>query len=68
MKVNTGCGFLAAGLALWLLHGSQPGSGSFYLARALSLIVGIIQGLRRAASQQKQCLALQAGPTTVHRI
>ena len=48
MKVNTGCGFLAAGLALWLLHRSQPGSRSFRLARALSLFVAVLGGLTLA--------------------
>jgi two-component system, cell cycle sensor histidine kinase and response regulator CckA len=48
MKVNTGCGFLAAGLAVWLLHRSQPGSRSFGLARALSLLVAVLGGLTLA--------------------
>src|SRR3954471_25012766 len=48
MKVNTGCSFLAAGLALWLLDRSQPGSRSFRLARALSLIVAVLGGLTLA--------------------
>jgi len=39
MKVNTACGFIASGAALWLLHASPPGSGRAWLARALAVLV-----------------------------
>lgn len=48
MKVNTACAFLAAGVALWLLHTAAPGSRSFHLARALSLVVAALGGLTLA--------------------
>jgi diguanylate cyclase (GGDEF)-like protein len=48
MKVNTACAFLAAGVALWLLHTGAPGSQSLHLARALSVIVAALGGLTLA--------------------
>ena len=46
MKVNTACGFLAAGVALWSLHRSTPAARS--LARALSVLVAALGGLTLA--------------------
>jgi diguanylate cyclase (GGDEF)-like protein len=48
MKVNTACAFLAAGVALRLLHTAVPGSRSFLLARALSIVVAALGGLTLA--------------------
>ena len=48
MKVNTACAFLAAGVALWLLHTSRQGSQSLRIGRALSVIVIAVGGLTSA--------------------
>jgi diguanylate cyclase (GGDEF)-like protein len=39
MKVNAACGFVAAAVALWLLHTCQPGSWWIRAARGLAIIV-----------------------------
>lgn len=41
MKVNTACGLLATGCALWLLH-TQPGAKARLLARALGVFVAAL--------------------------
>ena len=48
MKLNSACAFLAAGVALWLLHTSQQGSQSLRIGRALSVIVIALGGLTLA--------------------
>ncbi|MBL8112296.1 MAG: hypothetical protein JNK60_05390 [Acidobacteria bacterium] len=39
MKMNTACGFIAAGAALWMLRGALPGSRALSVAQALSVFV-----------------------------
>ncbi len=48
MKLNSACAFVAAGVALWLLHTSGQGSQSLRIGRALSVIVIAIGGLTLA--------------------
>ncbi len=48
MKVNTAYGLLAAGLALWSLHTSAPGSQSRRFAKVLSVIVAALGALTLA--------------------
>jgi diguanylate cyclase (GGDEF)-like protein len=48
MKVNSACAFLAAGVALWLLHTSRPNSQLLRIGRALSVIVIAVGGLTLA--------------------
>lgn len=45
MKMNTACGFAAAGVALWMFHGALPGSRAMSVARALSAIVAFLGAL-----------------------
>jgi diguanylate cyclase (GGDEF)-like protein len=45
MKVNSACAFVAAGVALWLLHTSRQGSQSLRIGRVLSVIVIVVGGL-----------------------
>ena len=42
MKLNTACGFLVAGTALWLLHTSARSSRSFRLGLVLSVFVALL--------------------------
>jgi diguanylate cyclase (GGDEF)-like protein len=42
MKVNTACGLLAAGTALWLLHTRSPGSLWIRFARVLAAVTAVI--------------------------
>ena len=48
MKVNSACAFVAAGVALWLLHTSRQGSHPLRIGRALSFIVLAVGGLTLA--------------------
>jgi diguanylate cyclase (GGDEF)-like protein/PAS domain S-box-containing protein len=48
MKLNAACAFLAAGVALWLLHTSAPGSQAIGIARALVVFVAVLGGLSLA--------------------
>jgi two-component system, cell cycle sensor histidine kinase and response regulator CckA len=48
MKVNSACAFVAAGVALWLLHATRQGSQALRIGRALSVIVIAVGGLTMA--------------------
>ena len=48
MKMNSACAFVAAGVALWLLHTSRQCSQSLRIGRALSFIVLAVGGLTLA--------------------
>jgi len=42
MKVNTGCSFAAAGVALWLLQAGSPRAQTLQLARVLGVFVAML--------------------------
>lgn len=46
MRLNTGCGFVAAGAALWLTHRFAPETPPFRLGQALGVLAAILGGAR----------------------
>ncbi len=48
MKMNTALGFLAAGVSLWLIYFSPPGSRSVYAARALAIFLSMLGAITLA--------------------